>query len=154
DTHNYGHGKVESLSAFVESVIMLGSCVWIVTEAIKRITSRENLSLKPSPWPFVVLILSIVVDFTRSRRLHKIALESSSQALEADAIHFSTDIWSSLAVMVGLTASFVGTRWNMPRLQLADPFAALVVSGIILHVTWGLARRTIDALLDATPKET
>jgi cation diffusion facilitator family transporter len=154
DTHNYGHGKVESLSAFVESVIMLGSCVWIVTEAVKRITSRENLSLKPSPWPFVVLILSIVVDFTRSRRLHKIALESSSQALEADAIHFSTDIWSSLAVMVGLTASFVGTRWNMPRLQLADPFAALVVSGIILHVTWGLARRTIDALLDATPKET
>jgi cation diffusion facilitator family transporter len=154
DTHNYGHGKVESLSAFVEAVIMLGSCVWIVTEAVKRITSRENLSLKPSPWPFVVLILSIVVDFTRSRRLHKIALESSSQALEADAIHFSTDIWSSLAVMVGLTASFVGTRWNMPRLQLADPFAALVVSGIILHVTWGLARRTIDTLLDATPKET
>ncbi len=154
DSHNYGHGKVESLSAFVESVLMLGSCVWIVTEAIRRITSREHLSLTPSPWPFVVLILSIVVDFTRSRKLHKIALESSSQALEADAIHFSTDIWSSLAVVIGLAASFVGNRWKIPWLELADPFAALVVSGIILHVTWGLARRTIDALLDATPKET
>jgi cation diffusion facilitator family transporter len=154
DTHNYGHGKVESLSAFVESVLMLGSCVWIVSEAIRRITSREHLALTPSPWPFVVLILSIVVDFTRSRKLHKIAIESSSQALEADAIHFSTDIWSSLAVVIGLTASFVGNRSKIPWLELADPFAALVVSGIILYVTWGLAHRTIDALLDATPKET
>jgi len=154
DTHNYGHGKVESLSAFVEAVLMLGSCVWIVTEAVRRITSREHLSLAPSVWPFVVLLLSIAVDFTRSRRLRRIAKESSSQALEADAIHFGTDIWSSLAVLVGLAASFAGARWNIPSLELADPIAALVVSGIILHVTWGLAHRTIDALLDATSKET
>src|SRR5882672_1364935 len=87
DTHNYGHGKVESLSAFVEAVLMLGSCVWIVTEAVKRIAFRERLSLTPSVWPFAVLLLSIVVDFTRSRKLHRIAQEHSSQALEADAIH-------------------------------------------------------------------
>lgn len=154
DTHNYGHGKVESLSAFVESVLMLGSCAWIVTEAIKRITSKEHLSLTPSIWPFLVLLLSIAVDFTRSRKLHKIALESSSQALEADAIHFSTDIWSTLAVLIGLAASFAGARWKIPALEYADPIAALIVSGIILHVTWGLAHRTIDALLDASPKET
>lgn len=154
ENHNYGHGKVESLSAFVESVLMLGSCIWIVTEAVRRITSREHLTLAPSIWPFVVLLLSIAVDFTRSRKLHKIALESSSQALEADAIHFSTDIWSSTAVLVGLTASFIGSKWKIPALELADPIAALVVSAIILHVTIGLARRTIDALLDATPKET
>jgi cation diffusion facilitator family transporter len=154
DTHNYGHGKVESLSAFIEAVLMLGSCIWIVSEAIRRITSREHLALAPSIWPFIVLLLSIAVDFTRSRRLHRIATESASQALEADAIHFSTDIWSSLAVLVGLAASFAGARWNIPSLELADPIAALVVSGIILHVTWGLAHRTIDALLDATSKET
>lgn len=153
ETHNYGHGKVESLSAFVESVLMLGSCVWIVTEAIRRMISRERLSLEPSIWPFGVLLLSIAVDYTRSRRLHKIATESSSQALEADAIHFSTDIWSSSAVLVGLAASFIGAKWHIPALEMADPIAALVVSGIILRVTWGLARRTIDALLDATPKE-
>ncbi|MEG9435658.1 cation-efflux pump [Edaphobacter sp. HDX4] len=153
DTHNYGHGKVESLSAFTEAVIMLGSCVWIVSEAIRRITSREHLAIRPSIWPFVVLLLSIAVDFTRSRRLHLIARQSSSQALEADAIHFSTDIWSSLAVLVGLAAAFVGNRWNIPALEMADPIAALIVSAIILHVTWGLGSRTIDALLDASPKE-
>lgn len=153
DTHHYGHGKVESLSAFTEVVIMLGSCVWIVTEAISRITSREHLSLRPSIWPFLVLLLSIAVDFSRSRHLHHVAQESSSQALEADAIHFSTDIWSSLAVLVGLAASFVGSRFRIPALQLADPVAALVVSAIILRVTWALGRRTVDALLDASPKE-
>jgi cation diffusion facilitator family transporter len=154
DTHNYGHGKVESLSAFIECVLMLGSCIWIVTEAIRRITFRERLSLTPSIWPFAVLLLAILVDFTRSRRLHKIANESASQALEADAIHFRTDIWSSLAVLVGLTAAFAGSHWNIHVLELADPIAALIVSGIILYVTWKLAQRTIDALLDATPKET
>jgi cation diffusion facilitator family transporter len=154
DTHNYGHGKVESLSAFVEAVLMLGSCVWIVSEAVRRIVYRERLSLAVSVWPFAVLLLSIAVDFTRSRKLHRIAQEHSSQALEADAIHFGTDIWSSTAVLLGLAASYAGARWNIPVLQLADPFAALVVSGIILYVTWGLGRRTIDALLDATPKET
>jgi divalent metal cation (Fe/Co/Zn/Cd) transporter len=101
-----------------------------------------------------VLALSMIVDYTRSRRLHKIAEEHGSLALEADAIHFSTDIWSSSAVLVGLTASYVGARWKIPALELADPIAALVVSAIILLVTWGLGRKTIDALLDATPKET
>ncbi|WP_035350650.1 cation diffusion facilitator family transporter [Edaphobacter aggregans] len=153
DTHNYGHGKVESLSAFVEAVIMLASCVWIVTEAVRRIAFRERLSLEMSVWPFVVLLLSIIVDFTRSKRLHRIAEQHASQALEADAIHFSTDIWSSSAVLLGLWASYAGARWKIPALQLADPIAALVVSGIILYVVWGLGRRTVDALLDATPKE-
>jgi cation diffusion facilitator family transporter len=153
DSHNYGHGKVESLSAFVEAVIMLGSCVWIVTEAIRRIVFRERLSLAMSVWPFAVLLLSIAVDFTRSRKLHKIAKEYSSVALEADAIHFGTDIWSSVAVLVGLAASYVGARLKIPALELADPIAAMVVSGIILYVVWGLGRKTIDALLDATPQE-
>lgn len=154
DTHNYGHGKVESLSAFIEAVLMLGSCIWIVTEAVKRIAFREHLSLSFSVWPFVVLLLSIFVDFTRSRQLHRIAQQHASVALEADAIHFSTDIWSSLAVLIGLAASYAGNRLKIPALEVADPIAALVVSGIILKVTWGLGKKTIDALLDATPEET
>ncbi len=153
DTHNYGHGKVESLAAFVEAGIMLVSCAWIATEAIRRMVFRERLALTMSVWPFAVLALSILVDFTRSRKLHRIAREHASQALEADAIHFSTDIWSSSAVLVGLAASYAGARWRIPALEMADPIAALVVSGIILYVIWGLGRRTIDALLDATPKE-
>ena len=154
DTHNYGHGKVESLSALMEAVLMLGSCIWIITEAVHRIAFHERLTLSFSIWPFVVLLLSIAVDFTRSRKLHRIAQEHSSLALEADAIHFSTDIWSSLAVLIGLSASYAGARWDIPWLQLADPIAALVVSGIILKVIFKLGRKTIDALLDATPAET
>jgi cation diffusion facilitator family transporter len=152
--HTYGHGKIESLSAAIESVLMLGSCVWILTEAIHRIAHRQHLALKFSIWPFLVLLLSITVDYTRSRKLHRIAAETRSEALEADAIHFRTDIWSSIAVLLGLAASFIGERYQIPQLELADPIAAIIVAGIILHVTWRLARRTIDALTDATPLET
>jgi cation diffusion facilitator family transporter len=151
--HTYGHGKIESLSAAVETVLMLASCVWILTEAIRRIAFRERLALKVSVWPFVVLLLAITVDFTRSRKLHRIASETKSEALEADAIHFRTDIWSSLAVLLGLAASYAGEYWHIPALQLADPIAAILVACIIFYVTWNLARRTIDALTDATPPE-
>ncbi len=154
ESHNYGHGKVESLSAFIESGLMLSSCIWIVSEAIRRIFYKERLALTLSIWPFAVLLLSILVDFTRSRRLARVAREQRSDALEADALHFSTDIWSSLAVLLGLTATFIGERWHIPFLRLADPIAALVVAAVILHVTWRLAKRTADSLLDATPRET
>src|SRR6202453_461430 len=100
--HTYGHGKIESLSAGIESVLMLASCVWILSEAVHRILHRQHLALKFSIWPFVVLLLSITVDYTRARNLHRIASETRSEALEADAIHFRTDIWSSLAVILGL----------------------------------------------------
>jgi cation diffusion facilitator family transporter len=151
--HTYGHGKIESLSAAIEAVLMLASCVWIFTEAIRRIAFREHLTLKPSIWPFIVLLLAITVDFTRSRKLHRIAAETKSEALAADAIHFRTDIWSSLAVLLGLAATYTGQHRRIPQLELADPIAAILVACIILHITWKLARRTIDALTDATPPE-
>jgi cation diffusion facilitator family transporter len=154
DDHTYGHGKVESLSAGIEAVLMLASCVWILTEAIRRILFREHLSLKFSLWPFAALLLSIAVDYTRSGKLQRIASETQSEALAADAIHFRTDIWSSLAVLFGLAASYAGKYWHITALELADPIAAILVACIILYVTWKLARRTIDALTDATPIET
>jgi cation diffusion facilitator family transporter len=151
--HTYGHGKIESLSAAIQTVLMLASCIWILTEAVHRIAFRQHLDLKFSIWPFAVLILAITVDFTRSRKLYRIASETKSEALEADAIHFHTDIWSSLAVLIGLAASYAGNYWNISALELADPIAAIFVACIILYVTWNLARRTIDALTDATPPE-
>jgi cation diffusion facilitator family transporter len=151
EDHNYGHGKIESLSAFIETVLMLASSIWIVTEAVRRLFFREHLSLSLSAWPFVVLLLSIAVDFARARQLHRTAREHQSLALEADAVHFSTDIWSSAAVLLGLTATWLGERLHLTGLEIADPIAALAVSAIILRVTWRLARQTIDNLLDATP---
>jgi cation diffusion facilitator family transporter len=153
EEHNYGHGKLESLSASFEILLMLGSCVWIAYEAVHRIVRHTHLALSWSVWPFVVLLLSIAVDVTRSRNLHRIAQEHRSEALEADAVHFGTDIWSSAAVFVGLLASFLGERLQIPALEYADPIAALVVAAVILSVTWRLARLTLDSLLDATPPE-
>jgi len=154
EEHNYGHGKIESLSAFAETFLMLASCVWILVEAVRRILFHQHLSLTFSIWPFAVLVLSITVDYTRSRTLHRVAVQHNSEALEADAIHFRTDIWSSVAVLIGLAATYAGGRWHIALLELADPIAAILVSAIILRVSWKLARRTIDALLDATPAET
>jgi cation diffusion facilitator family transporter len=154
EEHNYGHGKLENLSAAAEALIMIGSCLWIAFEAIHRILHHTHLDLRWSLWPFVVLVLSMTVDYTRSRNLHRIATQVRSDALEADAIHFGTDIWSSAAVLVGLTASYIGERFRIPAFEYADPIAALLVAAIILRVTWRLTRNTIDSLLDATPPET
>jgi len=154
EDHNYGHGKIESLSAFVQTVIMVASTFWIITEAIHRIT-RHNLTLalpfNLAIWPFLVLILSIAVDYTRSRNLHRVAAQHASEALEADAVHFSTDIYSSIAVLLGLAATAAGQHWHIPALEYADPIAALIVAVIILRVSYTLARRTVDTLTDATP---
>ena len=151
DDHSYGHGKIESLSAFIETGLMLASSLWIIYEAVHRILYRDKLSLPLSPWPFLVLGLSIAVDFARSRSLRKVAAEQRSIALAADAVHFGTDIWASLAVLLGLAATAVGERLHSPQLMLADPLAALLVSAIILSVSWKLARQTAETLLDATP---
>jgi cation diffusion facilitator family transporter len=151
EDHNYGHGKVESLAAFVETGIMFGSCIWLVSEAVHRILFHNHLALRQSWVPFAVLLCSIGVDFTRSRTLGRIAREHRSDALAADSIHFATDMWASLAVMLGLAATFAGERYRLPWLEYADPIAAIVVAGVILRVSWRLALHTIDALLDATP---
>jgi cation diffusion facilitator family transporter len=148
--HQYGHGKVENFSAFIETGLLLLTCVWIFYEALKRLFFHDT-HIDPSPWAFAVMGISILVDMWRSRRLRKIAERYDSQALLADALHFSTDIWSSAVVILGLGFVLAGERWSIPWLNKADPIAALVVACIVVYVSWRLARQTIDALLDAAP---
>ncbi|MES2390096.1 MAG: cation diffusion facilitator family transporter [Acidobacteriota bacterium] len=153
EEHNYGHGKLENLSAAFETLLMIGSCIWIAIEAVNRVLHPTRLHLRWSLWPFVVLLLSIAVDYTRARALHRVAQLHRSEALEADAVHFGTDIWAAAAVFIGLLATLAGERLHLPLLEYADPIAALAVAGVIFGVTWRLARRTLDSLLDATPPE-
>jgi cation diffusion facilitator family transporter len=148
--HQYGHGKVENFSAFIETGLLLLTCVWIIYEAIKRLFFR-HVEIEASAWAFVVMGLSIGVDIWRSRALGRIAEKYDSQALEADALHFSTDVWSSSVVILSLLLVLMGRALHVDRLRDADPVAALVVAGIVVHVSWRLARKTIDALLDAAP---
>jgi cation diffusion facilitator family transporter len=148
--HQYGHGKVENFSAFIETALLLATCVWIVYEATKRLFFH-SVEIEPSVWAFVVMGTSIIVDFWRSRRLKRIADRYDSQALLADALHFSTDIWSSAVVILGLLLVLAGRAYSIPWLAKADPIAALVVAAIVVYVSWRLARQTIDALLDGAP---
>src|SRR5260370_621397 len=97
-THNYGHSKVENLSAFLEAGLLLLTALWIIYEAIRRLMYHEQ-AVNASIWAFVVMIIAVIVDYTRSRALHRVARKLGSQALEADALHFKTDIWSSLMVI-------------------------------------------------------
>jgi cation diffusion facilitator family transporter len=150
--HNYGHGKIENLSALFETFLLLVTCAWIVYEAIQRLFFK-TVEVDASFWAFLVMGVSIVIDFTRSRVLYRAAHKYNSQALEADALHFSTDIWSSSVVILGL----IGVRLAnvFPALDFlakADAVAALVVACIVIYVSARLGIRTIAGLLDQSPK--
>ena len=142
--HNYGHGKIENYSALVETLLLVITCAWIIYEAIRRLITHE-VHIEVTVWSFAVIVTSIIIDFSRSRALYKVAKKHDSQALEADALHFSTDIWSSIVVLIRL----IGVTFNFPY---ADPVAALIVAMIVLTVSYRLGKRSFDALIDRAPK--
>ncbi len=150
-THHYGHGKVENLSAFLEALLLLLTAAWIIFEALRRLLLHESQQVDPSIWTFLVMGVSIVVDFTRSRALLRVARQQGSQAMEADALNFRTDMWSSAVVILGLAAVRIGQALNLSWLGLADSVAALGVSLIVIWVSFRLVRSTLDALLDRAP---
>ena len=152
EDHTYGHGKVENVSALVEAGLMAISCAWIIWEALQRIYSH-TVELRHSIWPVLVLVLSIIVDYWRSRQLAEVARRTGSPALATDAFHFASDIWATLAVLVGLAASWLGKHFGIGALRYADPFAAVVVSLMILRITWQLTGEAVSALTDRVPAE-
>ena len=137
--HQYGHGKVENFSAFLETGLLLLTCFWIIYEAVKRLFFH-HVHIEPSLAAFVVMFVSMGVDFWRSRALGRIAAKYDSQALEADALHFSTDIWSSGIVVLGLLLVLLGKNLAIDWLRDADPVAALFVAGWSCYVSSRLAR--------------
>lgn len=142
--HNFGHGKIENFSALIEAFLLFATCGWIIFEAVSRLSS-EAKPVEVGFWSFAVVITSILVDVGRSRALMKAAREYKSQALEADALHFSTDIWSSAVVLFGVAGSFFG-------FHRADAIAALAVAIIVIWVSVKLSLRAIDELLDKAPE--
>jgi cation diffusion facilitator family transporter len=154
--HPYGHGKIENLSALVETLLLLATCGWIIYEAINRLV--EPVHVEVSIWSFIVMGTSIAIDVTRSRALMRAAKKHNSQALEADALHFSTDVWSSSVVIAGLAAVTLA-QWlrDVEHVQAdwlfrADAVAALGVSLIVIYVSVQLGRRTVSGLLDSAPR--
>jgi cation diffusion facilitator family transporter len=151
--HLYGHGKIENFSALFETGLLLATCVWIAYEAGKRLFFGGT-HVDATPWAFAVMIISIIIDVSRSRALARIARKHRSQALEADALHFSTDVWSSTVVIFGLLGVLVSHRTGLEWLARADSVAALGVAAIAALVSIRLGRKAVDDLLDAAPTGT
>jgi cation diffusion facilitator family transporter len=142
--HQYGHGKVESVSALAETALLFVLTVAVIWQAVSRLAGVEPYTVKATAAAFAVIAGSIVIDFFRGRRLRRVAQETASEALAADALHFSSDMWSSIAVLIGLGGVALG-------LKAADAVAALVVALFICLAGWRLGRRTIDTLTDTAP---
>ena len=142
--HNFGHGKIENFSALLEALLLLATCAWIVYEALSRLFSG-NTHIDVGIWSYVVVIASIAIDSWRSRELMRAAKKYKSQALEADALHFSTDILSSFVVLLGLVCANFGYFF-------ADSVAALGVALIVIWVSLRLSMRAVNSLLDKAPE--
>jgi cation diffusion facilitator family transporter len=145
EEHHFGHGKVENLSALIQTTLLLVTCGWIVYEAIHRLITK-SVEIEVNAWSYAVVVSSILVDISRSRALSRVAKKHNSQALEADALHFSTDIWSSCVVLLGLICAQLGFYY-------ADPIAALVVAFIVLYICYKIGKKAIDILLDKAPAQ-
>lgn len=150
ERHPYGHAKFESFSAFVETALLLVTAVYIIYEAIQRLFFHD-VQIRPSFLSLGLLAVALGIDLIRSRALGRIARKYSSEALEADALHFSTDVWSTLTVMLGMGAALAGARFGIPWLRYADPIAALAVAAFVIWVGSRLGMRTLESLVDAAP---
>jgi cation diffusion facilitator family transporter len=144
DEHHYGHAKIESVAALVETALLFITTAWVSWEAIRRLTGEESHPVEVTWWAVAIIAGSILIDYNRVRALRRVAKKTGSEALEADALHFSSDMWSSLVVLGGLGAVWAG-------IPAADSIAALVVSVFIAYAGWRLGARTLNTLLDTAP---
>jgi cation diffusion facilitator family transporter len=142
--HQYGHGKVESVTALAETALLFLLSTVVIWEAVQRLIGAQMHAVEATAAAFAIIAGSIVVDFFRARTLLRVAKETSSEALEADALHFGSDMWSSVAVLIGLCGVALGYSW-------ADAAAAIVVAVFICIAGVRLGRRTINTLTDTAP---
>ncbi len=142
--HHYGHAKVESVSALIETGLLVITSLWIIYAAAERLIAGTT-KVEVTWYAIAIMVISIVVDFSRSRALMKVAKKTNSQALEADALHFSSDILSSAVVLVGLLFVSTGIAW-------ADAVAGIAVALLVGKAAFSLGKKTIDVLIDAAPE--
>ncbi len=141
--HPYGHGKIENVAALAETALLFLTSLWVVWEAGKRLLSGHT-EVEASWWAVGVILVSIAIDISRAKALGRVAKKTKSQALEADALHFSSDVASSCVVLAGLAFVWLG-------FPLADPIAAIGVAIFVCRAGWRLGRRTVETLIDTTP---
>ncbi len=151
--HHYGHGKVESLSAFAQAVLLGFTAFWIIIEAYNHLVNRTEAHINEGWYAAIAVIAtSIGVDLWRTHALFKAARKFKSQALEADALHFGTELLSSGVVLIGLLVVKFGVKYGGPRFAAADPLAAMGVAGVMIFTALRLGRKAADVLIDRAPE--
>ncbi|TSA23877.1 MAG: cation transporter [Bacteroidetes bacterium] len=144
--HPYGHGKFENISGVVEAILIFVAAFWIIWEAVKKLIDPEPVG---SIWiGVVVMAVSALINIVVSRKLYRVARETDSVALEADALHLKTDVYTSFGVAIGLALIWI-TGYHF-----LDPVVAILVALLILKESYQLFRKTYGPLLDtALPEE-
>ncbi len=139
--HPYGHGKVENISGVIEALLIFVAAIWIIAEAVRKLLGEEH-KLEILWVGVIVMVISAVVNFFVSRKLYKVARETNSVALEADALHLRTDVYTSAGVAAGLGLILLtGIKW-------LDPVVAIIVAIFIIKASYLLLRKAFTPLLD------
>jgi cation diffusion facilitator family transporter len=148
DSHPFGHGKVENISGLVEAMLIFVAAFWIIIEAIKKMRSEQTMEF--AGWGVGVMLLSTVLNFIVSQKLFKVGKEADSIALQADAWHLRTDVYTSAGVMISLAVIWASHQFFVePKIHWIDPLAALFVAVFILKAAYDLTYQAIRDLMDA-----
>jgi cation diffusion facilitator family transporter len=140
--HQYGHEKFENLSSFAQTVLIVITSVLIIYEAIGRILFPRKI--EATELGILIMVATIGIDYFISKYLHKASRDYGSCALEADAYHFTTDLWGALAVIAGLGFVMIG-------FPVFDSIAAIFVAVLMLRISYRLAKKSINVLVDISP---
>ncbi len=146
--HSFGHGKIENVSGAIEALLIFVAAGWIIYEAVHKL-------LHPQPMQevslgVIVMLISAAVNIFVSHMLFKVARKTDSLALEADAWHLRTDVWTSAGVMAGLALIGVGeTIFPGRHFHWVDPVVAIAVALLIVRAAWQLTLQAWRDLLDA-----
>ena len=147
DVHPFGHGKVESISGLVEALLIVVAAFWIIFEALKKISSSQ--AVESPGWGVAVMVASTVINFIVSQRLFKVGKEAESIALQADAWHLRTDVYTSAGVMLSLAIIWIAHFiFPKPNIHWLDPAAAIFVAVFILRAAYHLTSQALRDLMD------
>jgi cation diffusion facilitator family transporter len=145
--HPYGHGKIENISGVIEALLIFIAAIWIIIEAVKKLFG-EKIEINSIALGSIVMLISAIVNIIVSRRLYKVARATNSVALEADALHLKTDVYTSLGVSLGLGLIM------LTKINWLDPVIAILVALFIIRESYNLLKRAFTPLIDTAWSET
>jgi cation diffusion facilitator family transporter len=149
EDHPFGHGKIENISGTVEALLIFLAAGWIIYEAVKKLRSPHE-AVGEAGLGVLIMLISAIANIVVSQQLFKVGKATESVALQADAWHLRTDVYTSAGVMLGLAVIWVGQHFFHVDLHWVDPVAAIAVALLIIHAAWELTRQSARDLLDTS----